>query len=151
MLSSLSYAAPWDYRNSRHRFPTIHGSPSFRRVRAAAAGHGLSLTELSVLHRLETEGPASTADLARAESVRPQSMGAYRIAALDARGFIERKPHATDGRQFKIAITSKGLAIRNAARTAKRTWFAEAMAQLDDDERETLRRATVIIQRLAAK
>lgn len=122
----------------------------FRRVRAAAAGHGLSLTELSVLHRLETEGPASTADLARAESVRPQSMGAT-IAALDARGFIERKPHATDGRQFKIAITSKGLAIRNAARTAKRTWFAEAMAQLDDDERETLRRATVIIQRLAAK
>jgi DNA-binding MarR family transcriptional regulator len=121
-----------------------------RRVRAAAASHELSLTESSVLRRLELEGPATTADLARAESVKPQSMGAT-IAALDERGFVERKPHPTDGRQFNIAITSKGLAIRNSARSAKRHWLAEAIAQLNDDDRETLRRASAIIQRLAAK
>jgi DNA-binding MarR family transcriptional regulator len=121
-----------------------------RRVRAAAASHELSLTESSVLRRLEIEGPATTADLARAESVKPQSMGAT-VAALDERGFVERKPHPTDGRQFNIAITAKGLAIRNSARTAKRHWLAEAIAQLDDDDRETLRRASAIIQRLAAK
>jgi DNA-binding MarR family transcriptional regulator len=121
-----------------------------RRVRAAAASHELSLTESSVLRRLEIEGPATTADLARAESVKPQSMGAT-IAALDERGFVERKPHPTDGRQFNIAITAKGLAIRNSARTAKRHWLAEAIAELDDDDRETLRRASAIIQRLAEK
>jgi len=121
-----------------------------RRVRAAAASHELSLAESSVLRRLEVEGPGTTADLARAESVRPQSMGAT-ISAIDERGFVERKPHPTDGRQFNIAITAKGIAIRNSARTAKRTWLAEAIAQLDDDDRETLRRASGIIHRLAAK
>jgi hypothetical protein len=47
-----------------------------RRVRTAAAGHELSLMEAAVLARLDKPGPAITAELARGESVRPQSMGA---------------------------------------------------------------------------
>jgi DNA-binding MarR family transcriptional regulator len=121
-----------------------------RRVRAAAASHELSLTESSVLRRLEVEGPATTADLARAESVKPQSMGAT-VATLEERGLLERKAHPTDGRQFNIAITAKGLAIRNSAKTAKRNWLTEAISRLDEDERETLRRAATVIQKLAEK
>ena len=67
-----------------------------RRVRAAAASHELSLTESSVMARLSREGPATTADLARAESVKPQSMGAT-IAALEERG-TGRAQAASDGR-----------------------------------------------------
>src|ERR1700759_3841239 len=85
-----------------------------RRVRSAAASHELSLTESAVMRRLDIDGPATTADLARAESVRPQSMGAT-IAALEERGFVERRAHKTDGRQFHIALTSKGSAVRNSA------------------------------------
>ena len=84
-----------------------------RRIRAAApsAAHQLSWTQMAVLKRLETEGAATTADLARAEAMKPQSMGTT-IAALEALGLIERTPHPTDGRQMRIALTSKGTAIR---------------------------------------
>jgi DNA-binding MarR family transcriptional regulator len=119
-----------------------------RRVRAAAASHELSLTEAAVMARLDKHGPATTADLARAEGVKPQSMGTT-IAALEEMGMVERKPHPTDGRQVNIELTAKGAAVRKSSRDAKRTWLAQAIAQLDEDEKETLFKAGEIIKRLA--
>jgi DNA-binding MarR family transcriptional regulator len=78
-----------------------------RRVRAAAASHELSLTEAAVMARLAKDGPATTADLARAEGMKPQSMGTT-VAALEEMGMVERKPHPTDGRQVNIELTAKG-------------------------------------------
>jgi DNA-binding MarR family transcriptional regulator len=121
-----------------------------RRIRAAAASHELSLTEISVMARLDRDGPATIADLARAERIKPQSMGAA-VAALEELGMIERKPHPTDGRQFHIALTAKGLAVRNSSKDAKRTWLAQAISQLSDDEREILFKAGAILKRLAEK
>ena len=121
-----------------------------RKVRAAAASQELSLTEGSVLARLDRDGPATTAELARAESMKPQSMGTT-IAALEERGLVERKPHPTDGRQVNIALTAKGAAVRKSARDAKRNWLAEAIAQLDDADREALFRAGDIMRRLVEK
>ncbi|MEI9973809.1 MAG: winged helix DNA-binding protein [Ignavibacteriota bacterium] len=82
--------------------------------------------------------------------MKPQSMGAT-IAALEERGIVERKPHPTDGRQVNIELTAKGAALRKSARDAKRTWVAEAIAHLDDEERETLFKAGDIIRRLVEK
>jgi DNA-binding MarR family transcriptional regulator len=118
-----------------------------RRVRAAAASHELSLTESAVMARLAKEGPATTAELARAESMKPQSMGTT-IAALEERGMVERKPHPTDGRQVNIELTAKGASVRQSARDAKRTWLAQAITQLDEQERETLFKAGEIMKRL---
>jgi DNA-binding MarR family transcriptional regulator len=119
-----------------------------RRVRAAAVGHELSLTESAVMARLANDGPATIAELARAESVKPQSMGAT-IAALEEIGLIEREPHPTDGRQMNIELTAKGVAVRKSARDAKRSWLAQAIGHLDEQERETLFAAGEIIKRLA--
>ncbi|HEY3973852.1 MAG TPA: MarR family transcriptional regulator [Candidatus Sulfotelmatobacter sp.] len=121
-----------------------------RRVRAASGAHELSLTESAVMARLAREGPATTAELARAESMKPQSMGTT-IAALEEMGLVERRPHPTDGRQVNIELTAKGAAVRSRARDAKRTWLAQAIAQLDDHEQETLFKAGEIIGRLAEK
>lgn len=121
-----------------------------RRVRAAAASHELSLTESAVLARLDRHGPATTAELARAESVKPQSMGTT-VAALEEMGLVERKPHATDGRQINVELTAKGATVRISARDAKRTWLAQAIAQLGEEERETLFRAGEIMKRLVEK
>ena len=118
-----------------------------RRVRAAAATHEISLTESAVMARLAREGPATTADLARAERMKPQSMGTT-IAALEEMGMVERKPHPTDGRQVNIELTAKGATVRNSARAARRTWLAQAVSELDEEERETLFKAGEIIQRL---
>ncbi len=118
-----------------------------RRVRAAAASHELSLTESAVMARLAKGGPATTADLARAESMKPQSMGTT-IAALEEMGMVERKPHPTDGRQVNIALTDRGAAVRKSAKDAKRTWLAHAVAQLDKRDQATLFAAGEIIKRL---
>jgi DNA-binding MarR family transcriptional regulator len=121
-----------------------------RRVRAAAGSHELSLTEVSVMGRLAKHGPATTADLARAEGMKPQSMGTT-IAALEEMGMVERKPHPTDGRQVNIGLTAKGAAVRKSAKDAKQTWLMQALSQLDESERETLFKAGEIIKRLAEK
>jgi DNA-binding MarR family transcriptional regulator len=118
-----------------------------RRVRAVTATHELSLSEGMVLGRLGKDGPATTAELARAEAVKPQSMGAT-IAALEERGFVERKPHPTDGRQMNISLTDKGAAIRQSSKDAKLIWLAQAIARLDDRDREALFAASKIMQRL---
>ena len=119
-----------------------------RRARvAAAASQELSWTELGVLKRLVVEGPATTADLARAQGMRPQSMGSI-VATLEEMGMIERKPHATDGRQVNLALTAKGAAAQKRAGDARRTWLAQAIARLDERDRETLFAAGEIIKRL---
>jgi DNA-binding MarR family transcriptional regulator len=117
-----------------------------RRVRAAAS-HELSLTEAAVMARLARNGPATTADLARAEGMKPQSMGTT-IAALEEMGIVERSPHPTDGRQVNIELTAKGAAMRKTARDLKQTWLAQAIAQLDKQDQETLFAAGEIIKRL---
>ncbi len=81
-----------------------------RSVRAAAASHELCLIEAAVLKRLANDGPATTADLARAESMKPQWMGT-RVAALEEMGMVERKPHPSDG-QVNIQLSAKGTAVR---------------------------------------
>jgi DNA-binding MarR family transcriptional regulator len=118
-----------------------------RRVRAAAASHELSLTESAVLGRLDRDGPATTAELARAEGMKPQSMGTT-VAALEDAGLVARRAHPTDGRQVNIELTAKGATVRKGIGDAKRTWLAQAISQLDDDERETLFAAGRIIKRL---
>ncbi len=97
--------------------------------------------------RLANHGPATTAELARAESMKPQSMGTT-VAALEEMGLVERKPHPTDGRQVNIQLTAHGAAVRSRAKDAKRTWLAQAVSRLDEDERETLFRAGEIIKRM---
>jgi DNA-binding MarR family transcriptional regulator len=118
-----------------------------RRVRAAGASHELSLTEAAVMARLANDGPATTADLARAEAIKPQSMGTT-IAALEERGMVVRRPHPTDGRQVNIELSAKGTAVRKNVKDAKRTWLAQAIAKLDEQDRETLFAAGRIIKRL---
>lgn len=118
-----------------------------RRVRAASASNELSLAESSVMGRLAKEGPATTADLARAESVKPQSMGTT-VAALEELGLVERKPHPTDGRQVLIALTAKGAAVRNIVKDAKVAWLMQAISQLGEQEQKTLFAASKIIKRL---
>ena len=111
-------------------------SPSSFRC-ASSESHELSWSQKAVLVRLDTEGPATTAELARAEGVKPQSMGAT-VAALEDMGVVERKPHPTDGRQMNIALTAKGATVRKDAGIAKRTWLAEAIAKLDATDQKNL-------------
>ncbi len=121
-----------------------------RRIRAMAPAETRDCTwsQRAVLVRLDEHGPATTAELARAESVKPQSMGAV-VDSLEAAGLVERRPHPTDGRRINISLTPKGGAIRKKIREAKRAWLTQAVSSLDKRERTALFAAGEIIKRLA--
>lgn len=119
-----------------------------RRLRAVSNSHELGWSQLAILGRLDKEGPATIADLARAESVKPQSMGAT-IATLEQEGLVERRPHPSDGRQMLCALTTAGAEARRKRTLAKREWLLSAMAQFTPAERQTLVAASALIRRLA--
>jgi len=118
-----------------------------RRLRAEANPNELNLAELGTLTRLEKCGWMTTADLARAEAMRPQSMGAI-LTGLNQKGLVQRRPHPTDGRQIEFALTNAGVAARKERKDAKRAWLLAAMAKLTEQEQETLISAIPLIKRL---
>jgi DNA-binding MarR family transcriptional regulator len=71
------------------------------------------------------------------------------IAKLEERGLVGRTPHPTDGRQVVLAATEAGRAVVTEHRVARDAWLAQLIAGLSADERETLRRAAELLDRLA--
>jgi DNA-binding MarR family transcriptional regulator len=120
-----------------------------RRVREQAHPGDFTSAQKSVLHRLERDGPATVSALARAESVRPQSMR-ITVAALEGMGAISGEPDPSDGRQTLIALTPAFRKTIKASRAAKDDWLYRALqAQLSSEEQEALADAVKLLQRLA--
>ena len=86
-----------------------------RRLRQAHRPGELTLSEVSVLSRLDRDGPATPGALAAGERVRPQAMGAT-LAALEQRGLVARMPDPDDGRRVSMSADRRGPAA--AARPA---------------------------------
>jgi DNA-binding MarR family transcriptional regulator len=119
-----------------------------RRLRSEANPNELSLSETSALARLEQSGPLSTADLARAESIKPQSMGTV-LAGLEEEGLVRRQPHPKDGRQVLFTLTEKGVEERRQRHIAKQDWLVTSTAKLDSAELKTLLAAIALIRRIS--
>ena len=107
-----------------------------------------SWTQKAVLRRLEKHGPATAADLARAEGVKPQSMGTA-LGLLEKMGLVERKAHPTDGRQINIKLTARGITLRRKAKEAMYGWLSRAIAELDRQEQITVFKAGELFKRMA--
>jgi DNA-binding MarR family transcriptional regulator len=120
-----------------------------RRVREQAHPGDFTSAQKSVLLRLERDGPATVSALARAESVRPQSMR-ITVSALEAMGVISGKADPTDGRQTLIDLTPGFRRTVKASRAAKDDWLTGALqAQLSSQEQKELAAAVRLLQRLA--
>ncbi|GGA01021.1 MarR family winged helix-turn-helix transcriptional regulator [Dyella caseinilytica] len=119
-----------------------------RRLRSEANSEELNLSQLSVLSRLDQHGSMTTADLARAETMKPQSMGTI-LAGLEQEGLVERHPHPTDGRQILFALTPVGATLRRKRSIAKREWLLAAINKLEPAEVQTLIAAIPLIKRLS--
>jgi DNA-binding MarR family transcriptional regulator len=119
-----------------------------RRVRTEAAGQdGISWSQATAMARLDKSGAMTTADLARAEMVKPQSMGAL-LAELEQDGLVRRDPHPTDGRQILFSLTQAGVQARRQRQAAKLAWLTAAIARFDADEQRTLVAAIDLVKRL---
>jgi DNA-binding MarR family transcriptional regulator len=119
-----------------------------RRLRMEANPGELTLSQATTLARLDRSGAMTTADLARAEFVKPQSMGTT-LADLEQEGLVQRRPHPTDGRQVLFELTAAGVEARRKRNIAKRDWLLAAMERLDPHEQQTLFAAAALIKRLA--
>ncbi len=89
------------------------------------------------LARLEQKGWMATADLARAESIKPQSMGAI-LPGLEQDGLVQHRPHRADGRQVPFSQTTLCDEARRKRSTAKQGWLLAAVAKLDPTKLQTL-------------
>ena len=119
-----------------------------RRLREQADVADLTPSQTAVLLRLERDGPATVSALARAEGVRPQSMGAT-VAALEAAGHVagasgpgRRAPDDHLAHRRVPPVDRRG-------RAARQDWLSRAIAErLGGGEQQELERAVRLLRRL---
>lgn len=117
-----------------------------RRLRAEQ--QHFSMSQGSVLGRLDREGPCSVSDLAQAERVRPQSM-AQTVADLETAGMVERRPDPDDRRRALVSLTETGIETLLADRRQREGWLAGEIEKLPVEDRATLARAVALLSELA--
>lgn len=120
-----------------------------RRLREQARRGDFTPSQVAVLVRLEREGAGTVSSLARAEGMRPQSMGAV-IAQLEAAGLLNAAPDPDDGRQTLWSLTEACAAWLREGRAARQDWLTRIIeARLSADEQHELAAALDLLQRLA--
>jgi DNA-binding MarR family transcriptional regulator len=122
-----------------------------RRLRDQDDIGDLTPSQTAVLLRLESEGSATTSGLARAEGIRPQSMGAV-VAALEAAGLVIGAPDPADGRQTLLSLTDDCRRWLTEGRAARQDWLTRTIeARLSTSEQDQLAAAMPLLQRLVAE
>lgn len=119
-----------------------------RRLRDQAHVGDLTPSQVSVLLRLEKDGPATASSLARAEGMRPQSMSTV-IAALEAAGLVSGAPDPADGRQILLSLTEACRKWVEEGRAARQDWLTRTLqARLSPQEQDELAKAVELLKRL---
>lgn len=119
-----------------------------RKSRAVAPASEVTLSQISVLKRLDREGPRSVADLARLDKVSHQSIGPS-AAALTGRGLVRKEPDPHDRRRTLLVLTDEGRRLLAERRAAGHESLTDALAtRLDNAERARLAEALELLRRL---
>jgi DNA-binding MarR family transcriptional regulator len=124
-----------------------------RRLRVERLGFGgtetaLSDIQLAALAALERHESMTPGELADHEKVQPPSMTRV-IALLEERGLVRRAPHATDRRQVVLTVTPEGRDVVQRVRRRREAWLAQRLRELTPEERQVLRAAAPILEKLS--
>src|SRR5690348_422696 len=119
-----------------------------RRMRASRSPDALSSNKLVVLGHLARNGPSSAGEVAASEKQRPQSLTRV-FAELEESGLILRARDERDRRQAVLTITPAGIEALRRDLDERDAWLAEALGELGETEREVLRLAARLMDRLA--
>ena len=123
-----------------------------RRLRTESTGGegpaGVSIGGIAVLALLFREGERTLGQLAAAERVQPPSM-TRTVNCLEQDGLVERSPHPTDGRQVVVRLSATGRELVLAERRRRDAWLAKRLVELTPEERQLLRQAAPILDRLS--
>jgi len=119
-----------------------------RRLRQSHEAGDLTLSELSVLSRLDQCGPLPAGVLADQERIRPQAMSVI-VGALEERGVVARTPDPDDARRFRLSATPAGRELLAGRRSVKARRVAVALTEtLTAAERRCLAAALPLLDRV---
>ncbi|PCE27092.1 hypothetical protein BWP39_09920 [Paraburkholderia acidicola] len=119
-----------------------------RRLKAESRNiTSLPAPQQAVLARLQLKPDQTSAELAREEVVRPQSMSRTVMQLLDA-GFITVHPSPDDGRQRLLRLTPKGNSTIETLRLGKNDWLRQKLHTLDPTQRATIAQAMSLLKSL---
>jgi DNA-binding MarR family transcriptional regulator len=119
-----------------------------RRTRQSPVQDELTVPEMSALSRLDRGGQATASDLARAEQITPQGMGAT-LSGLARRGLVDRKPDPSDRRRSFISLTEAGRQVVHDKRSARTRQLAQLLSdRFTSEELDILAAAAPLIARL---
>ena len=124
-----------------------------RRLRVERLGLGgtetlVSDIQLAALAALERHESMTPGELAEHEKVQPPSMTRV-IAVLEERGLVRRAPHATDRRQVVLTVTLEGRDLVQRVRRRREAWLAQRLQELSPEERQVLRAAAPILEKIS--
>jgi DNA-binding MarR family transcriptional regulator len=124
-----------------------------RRLRVERLGLGgtetvISDIQLAALAALARHDSMTPGELAEHEKVQPPSMTRV-IAVLEERGLVKREPHATDRRQVVLTATDEGRDVVQRVRRRREAWLAQRLQELSPDERQILRAAAPILEKIS--
>ncbi|MBA2561160.1 MAG: MarR family transcriptional regulator [Propionibacteriales bacterium] len=112
------------------------------------ASTDLSANQLAVLGTLWRQGPLTIGELASAEKVQPPSM-TRTVTCLCEQGLLRRDPHPTDGRLVVVSLTDAADSALAESRRRKEAWLNRRLSELTAAERQILRAAAPVLERLS--
>jgi DNA-binding MarR family transcriptional regulator len=130
------------------RSSVLRLSRQLRRQREA--GHDLTANQLSVLGALAKHEAMTIGELAAHEQVKPPSMTRI-VSNMEEAGLVVRRPHPTDKRQVVVELTDAAHTLIAANRRRRDEWLQTKLKKLTPEERDILRKAAPVLERLAAQ
>jgi DNA-binding MarR family transcriptional regulator len=117
-----------------------------RRLRQEAGGE-LGPSLLAALSTISRQGPLTPSELATRERVQ-RPTATRLVARLEERGLVTRTADPLDRRSSLLASTPAGDALLAELRTRKDAYLARRLRTLPAEDRATLARAAVLLERL---
>ena len=117
-----------------------------RRIRTRS-NNSITPSQLAVLGTIIRNEQLTVKQIAEREHVKPPSVSKI-VAALEQTGYVERRVDPQDRRCSPLVATPAGHAYAEAVRAAGRTWLAERVDDLDDDDIAAIEHAMPALERL---
>lgn len=107
----------------------------------------LGSNQLSAMSVLLNHGDLPMGELAALEKVQPPSMTRI-VNGLEERGLVTRQADPHDRRSARVSLTEPGRQILLANRRRRDQWLAVRLAELEPAERDVLRQAVRILEKV---
>jgi DNA-binding MarR family transcriptional regulator len=134
-----------EHRSSPGLLFALLGHEAMRRLRAAHAAHDLKPRQFQILGLLHDHGGLAQRDLMQTMGVDPSILVTL-LNPLEADGLVARQRDPSDRRRHLVTLTAAGKRRLTSAARAQKETEEELFASLDDDQRETLGAALLVLR-----